>query len=100
MSWRAAALAGRGANTPRPAELSLVNHGPRALTYAGRTGDEDVVFAASERGRALKPASELRHSVPQDPQALRVALSHVAPAVDPAAGGEERFAAAEDGTAR
>ena len=41
-----------------------------------------------------------RHSVPQDPQALRVALSHVAPAVDPAAGGEERFAAAEDGTAR
>jgi len=41
-----------------------------------------------------------RRSVPQDPQALRVALSHVAPAVDPAAGGEERFAAAEDGTAR
>ena len=39
-------------------------------------------------------------SVPQDPQALRVALSHVAPAVDPAAGGEKRFAAAEDGTAR
>jgi AcrR family transcriptional regulator len=31
---------------------------------------------------------------------LRVALAHVAPAVDPAAGGEERFAAAEDGTAR
>jgi len=41
-----------------------------------------------------------RRSVPQDPQALRVALSHVAPAVDPAAGGEERFATAEDGTAR
>ena len=39
-------------------------------------------------------------SVPQDPQALRVALAHVAPAVDPSAGGEERFAAAEDGTAR
>jgi len=77
-----------------------VNHGADALTYASHTGDEDVLFVASERGRALSRLLSSGTQSPQDPQALRVALSHVGAAVDPAAGGEERFAAAEDGTAR
>jgi aryl-alcohol dehydrogenase-like predicted oxidoreductase len=48
----------------------------------------------------LLPGGGRTRSVSQDPEALGVALSHVAPAVDAAAGGEQRFAAAEDGTAR
>src|SRR5262249_57262969 len=47
----------------------------------------------------MRPAGPIR-SVPQDPQALRFALPDVAPAVDPAAGGEERLTAAEHGPAR
>src|SRR6516162_3418342 len=39
-------------------------------------------------------------SVPQDPQALRFALSDVTPAVDPAAGGEKRLTAPEHRPAR
>jgi len=38
-------------------------------------------------------------SVPQHPQALRFAVSYVAPRVDPATGGEKRLAAAEYRTA-
>lgn len=46
-----------------------------------------------QRPRAW-PGSPIR-SVPQHPQALRVAVSYVAPRVDPATGGEKRLAAAE-----
>src|SRR5215469_3170130 len=47
----------------------------------------------------MRPAGPIR-SVPQDPQALRFALPDVAPAVDPAAGGEQGLAAAEHRPAR